>query len=203
MSYRYSDYDKISGGAVRRYLARLFLALCVIGVGVGYIGNQVSFLPWENFTLFFPGWGSLFLIVPAVYFLLRNPWSWFWALCLGGGALILLSKLDVLPMRKALVVVLGVLLILIGLRILLNPLFRRWKMRRMYRRMEKWTHGSFAEVSMSAGDGTDYTVTVRRSCQYDNTAPCLLYAAVPATVLPYGYIPNCYHRKAASRHQAP
>lgn len=99
MSYRYSDYDKISGGAVRRYLARLFLALCVIGVGVGYIGNQVSFLPWENFTLFFPGWGSLFLIVPAVYFLLRNPWSWFWALCLGGGALILLSKLDVLPMR--------------------------------------------------------------------------------------------------------
>lgn len=28
----------------------------------------------------------------------------------------------------------------------------------MYRRMEKWTHGSFAEVSMSAGDGTDYTV---------------------------------------------
>lgn len=24
--------------------------------------------------------------------------------------------------------------------------------------MEKWTHGSFAEVSMSAGDGTDYTV---------------------------------------------
>lgn len=158
MSYRYSDYDRISGGAVRRYLARLFLALCVIGVGVGYIGNQVSFLPWENFTLFFPGWGSLFLIVPAVYFLLRNPWSWFWALCLGGGALILLSKLDVLPMRKALVVVLGVLLILIGLRILLNPLFRRWKMRRMYRRMEKWTHGSFAEVSMSAGDGTDYTV---------------------------------------------
>ena len=140
MSYRYSDYDKISG------------------VGVGYIGNQVSFLPWENFTLFFPGWGSLFLIVPAVYFLLRNPWSWFWALCLGGGALILLSKLDVLPMRKALVVVLGALLILIGLRILLNPLFRRWKMRRMYRRMEKWTHGSFAEVSMSAGDGTDYTV---------------------------------------------
>ena len=48
MSYRYSDYDKISGGAVRRYLARLFLALCVIGVGVGYIGNQVSFLPWEK-----------------------------------------------------------------------------------------------------------------------------------------------------------
>ena len=119
---------------------------------------EAAFLPWENFTLFFPGWGSLFLIVPAVYFLLRNPWSWFWALCLGGGALILLSKLDVLPMRKALVVVLGVLLILIGLRILLNPLFRRWKMRRMYRRMKKWTHGSFAEVSMSAGDGTDYTV---------------------------------------------
>ena len=77
MSYRYSDYDKISGGAVRRYLARLFLALCVIGVGVGYIGNQVSFLPWENFTLFFPGWGSLFLIVPAVYFLLRNLHSRF------------------------------------------------------------------------------------------------------------------------------
>lgn len=182
MSYRYSDYAKISGGAVRRYLARLFLALCVIGVGVGYIGNQVSFLPWENFTLFFPGWGSLFLIVPAVYFLLRNPWSWFWALCLGGGALILLSKLDVLPMRKALVVVLGVLLILIGLRILLNPLFRRWKMRRMYRRMEKWTHGSFAEVSMLPGteQTTRFALAVRLTIWQERALPALRWKLLSA-----------------------
>lgn len=183
MSYRYSDYDKISGGAVRRYLARLFLALCVIGVGVGYIGNQVSFLPWENFTLFFPGWGSLFLIVPAVYFLLRNPWSWFWALCLGGGALILLSKLDVLPMRKALVVVLGALLILIGLRILLNPLFRRWKMRRMYRRMKKngRTAPSRKSVCLPGTEQTTrFALAVRLTIWQERALPALRWKSLSA-----------------------
>lgn len=162
MRYRYSDYENVRGGSVRRYLSRLFLALCVIGVGVGYIGNQVSFLPWANFTLFFPGWGALFLIVPSVYFLLRYPWSWFWTLCLGGGILIILSKLDVMPMQKALVIFLGVLLILLGLRILLNPLFRRWRMRRMRRRMTKWVSGvsgSDGNVRFSGEDATNYAVS--------------------------------------------
>ena len=158
MNFNYSDIDKLQGSAVRRFLARLFLSLCVIGVGVGYIGNQVPFLPWENFTLFFPGWGALFLIIPAIYFLLHNKWSWFWAACLVGGILILCFKLDVMPMKNAWIIVLGLLLIFIGLRILLNPFVRRWRARRLHRNARKYFSYS-ADASFDIGDKSGYSVS--------------------------------------------
>lgn len=119
------------GRSIRQYLSRVFLALCIMGVGIGYLGNYIPFLPWEHFTLFFPGWGSLFLIVPAIYMLIRWPFSWFWPVCLLVGVLILLSKLEVYPFGTCVAIVLAVLVILIGLRILFNPLFRRWRTRRI------------------------------------------------------------------------
>ena len=136
MSYRYSDYDKISGAAPSAGTLHACSLPCASSASAsGYIGNQVSFLPWKTSRCSSPAGlpvpdrtCRLFPAPQSVVVVL--------ALCPGGGAPILLSKLDVLPMRKALVVVPGALLILIGLRILLNPLFRRWKMHRMYRRME-------------------------------------------------------------------
>ena len=157
MNFGYSDMKKRQGRTVRAFLARLFLALCVVGAGVGYIGNQVSFLPWENFTLFFPGWGALFLIIPSAYFLLRGGWSWFWVACLTGGMLIVCSQLNVMPMKKAWILVLGALLILIGLRILLNPLFRRWHARRLYRRVQKSFCGT-VDSSLNIDDKSGYSV---------------------------------------------
>lgn len=157
MNFNYSDVDTYQRGAARRFLARLFLALCVIGAGVGYIGNQVPFLPWENFTLFFPGWGALFLIIPSVYCLLRSGWSWLWVACLAGGMLIICSKANVMPMKKAWIMILGLLLILIGLRILLNPLFRHWHARRFCRKVRKNIHGTVAD-SFSIDDKSGYSV---------------------------------------------
>jgi predicted membrane protein len=132
MTFRVSS----RGERIRKYLSKLFLGLCVIAVGIGYLGNHLDALPWNGFTLFFPGWGSLFLLVPSVYFLIRSPFSWFWPICLLGGVLILISKLELYPFGTAVAICLAVLVILIGIRIILSPIFRRMRRRRMRHKVQ-------------------------------------------------------------------
>ena len=131
MTFHYSR-----GASVRKYLANLFLGLCVIAVGVGYLGNHLDVLPWTGFTLFFPGWGALFLIIPALYWLIRSPFSWFWPICLLGGVLILISKWDLYPMGQAVSICVAALVILLGIRIILSPLFKRARRKRIRRKMQ-------------------------------------------------------------------
>ena len=120
---KYATYRR--GRRIRKFLANLFLGLFVIAVGVGYLGNHIEALPWSGFTLFIPGWGALFLIIPAIYNLIRNPFSWFWPICLLAGALILLTKLEIYPFKTALAIGLSVLVILVGIRIIFSPVFKR------------------------------------------------------------------------------
>ena len=65
------SYHSSRGASVRKYLSKLFLGLCVIAVGIGYLGNHLDILPWTGFTLFFPGWGSLFLLVHEISRVMR------------------------------------------------------------------------------------------------------------------------------------
>lgn len=151
------------GASVRKYLANLFLGLCVIAVGIGYLGNFLDILPWSGFTLFFPGWEALFLIIPSVYFLIRFPFSWFWPICLLVGVLILISKLEIYPLGTAVGVCVAALVILIGIRIVLAPLFRKARRRRAQRRMQDQlgVNGMvFAEsVEESGADNGRYSVS--------------------------------------------
>ncbi len=122
-----SFFKPSRGKRIRKGIANAFLGLLVIAVGIGYLGNYLDFLPWENFTLFFPGWGSLFLIVPAIYFFICRPTSIFWPIIFLAGVLILLANQDGYEFGKAAAMVLAVAIIFVGLRILLAPLFRRAK----------------------------------------------------------------------------
>lgn len=128
-----SHFKPTRGKHIRRAVANALLGLAVIAVGVGYLGNHLDFCPWENFTLFFPGWGALFLIVPAVYFFICHPSSVFWPICFLGGVLIILSKQESFEFGKAAAIVLAVAVIFVGLRILLIPLFRRAKRKKKER----------------------------------------------------------------------
>ena len=124
------------GDSVRKYLANLFLGLCVIAVGIGYLGNFLDALPWSDFTLFFPGWGYLFLVIPSAYYLIRSPFSWFWPICLLIGVLGLISQLDIYPMDTLIAIGLAVLVILVGIRIILAPLFKRLRRNRIRKKVE-------------------------------------------------------------------
>lgn len=149
---------------VRKYLSELFLALCVIGVGIGYLGNIIPFLPWTNFTIFFPGWGALFLIIPGIWGLIRHPFSWFWILCVLGGTLIILNYLDLYPMKVCVAIVLAIFLILIGIRILLAPLFRRLRRKRAAR----FVHETVSEA-LGGADGDGAILTGNGSGEYGVT----------------------------------
>lgn len=139
--------------AVSRYLGSVFFALCVIAIGIGYLGNQLPFLPWTHFTIFFPGWGALFLIVPAVFALLRKPTSIFWYICLFTGVLIIASKWVNYSFKSWLSIAVAVLIILIGLRMLLSPLIRKARLKKF---KEKIKFSSAVESGSS--DYTDYRV---------------------------------------------
>ena len=152
------------GASVRKYLANLFLGLCVIAIGVGYLGNYLDFLPWENFTLFFPGWGYLFLVIPSVYFLIRSPFSWFWPICLLAGALGLIAHLDIYPADTLIPIGLAVLVILVGIRIILSPIFRRVRRKRIHRKVQEAMSGSgivFTESTEAGSNGNTYNVHFR------------------------------------------
>ena len=160
------------GENVRKYLANLFLGLCVIAVGIGYLGNFLDALPWSDFTLFFPGWGYLFLVIPSAYYLIRSPFSWFWPICLLIGVLGLISQLDIYPMDTLIAIGLAVLVILIGIRIILAPLFKRLRRNRIRRRMENGLRGSgiiFTDSveSGASGDGSYAVSFGERSIHLD------------------------------------
>ncbi|MEG0273770.1 LiaF transmembrane domain-containing protein [Amedibacillus sp. YH-ame10] len=42
---------------------QILIGLIFIGIGVGYLGDQMK---WWEFTIFFPGWWTMFLIIPAI-----------------------------------------------------------------------------------------------------------------------------------------
>lgn len=122
-----SLFNQNRGKRICRAIANAVLGLLVIAVGVGYLGNYLEILPWENFTLFFPGWGALFIIIPSLYFFICRPSSVFWPVCFLCGVLIILSKHENVEFGKASAIVLALAIIFVGLRILLIPLFRRAK----------------------------------------------------------------------------
>ncbi len=149
---RYSP-SRTRGKRIRKGVARTFLGLLVMAVGVGYLGNHLDFCPWENFTLFFPGWGSLFLIIPAIYFFICRPTSLFWPIIGLTGVLVLLANQDGYGFGKAAAIVLAIAVIFVGLRILLSPLFRRIK-RKKKERFASFANQTDTNYSVRFGERT-------------------------------------------------
>ena len=67
----------------------IVIGILLVIIGIGYIGN--IFEVW-NFTLFFPGWWSMFLIVPAIAMIARDGMRPINIVLLGIGAIILITS---------------------------------------------------------------------------------------------------------------
>lgn len=48
---------------------RILLGVILLTIGVGYLGDQFHF--WE-FTMFFPGWWTFFITLPAISCIVKN-----------------------------------------------------------------------------------------------------------------------------------
>ena len=70
------------------------IGIILVIIGIGYVGN--FFDVWD-FEIFFPGWWTLFIIIPSLLKLLRAGFKPIYLITLGTGVIILLAKLGVLP----------------------------------------------------------------------------------------------------------
>ena len=55
--------------SMKRYQSRLITAIILIVVGLLLLADRLG---WIDFTLFFNGWWTLFLIIPGVYSIAKN-----------------------------------------------------------------------------------------------------------------------------------
>lgn len=72
----------------------IVLGILLLIVGIGYVGNV--FEVWK-FTIFFRGWWTLLIIVPAVVAIARHGFKRKYLVWLGGGLLLLLTCSGILP----------------------------------------------------------------------------------------------------------
>lgn len=94
---------------------RILTGLLLIAVGTGYLGD--IFKVWE-FTIFFPGWWTLFLIVPAVYSLLDHGVYFSNIFVLLLGAYYLADANGWIPFRLTFAAIAAICCICVGVRLL-------------------------------------------------------------------------------------
>ncbi|MEG0457429.1 MAG: hypothetical protein RR549_04800, partial [Oscillospiraceae bacterium] len=58
---------------MRKSLGRILIGLAFIAAGFGFFGEMVGL--WDDFTIFFKGWWTLFIIVPSFISLVSNRFS--------------------------------------------------------------------------------------------------------------------------------
>ena len=118
---------------VRKTLNRIVFGLLFIGAGVGYVCKIAGI--WPDFTIFFPGWWTLFIIVPMVISIKKkDPGIFNISLLLLGVALLLSNDAyNIIEFQQFIWVALAALLIVIGIRIICAPMIRRAKYNRTLR----------------------------------------------------------------------
>lgn len=105
----------------RTTLSRIFIGLLVVAIGVGYLGNAL----WNwNFELFFDGWWTLFLIVPAVYGFIKWEFNLFNIILFLTGIALLLNAQGLLE-AGFWAVFIPALVIVFGLYLIFGKFFKR------------------------------------------------------------------------------
>ncbi|MHB1452451.1 MAG: LiaF transmembrane domain-containing protein [Saccharofermentanales bacterium] len=100
---------------MRRNISYILWGLLFIGAAVGLIGNIIGV--WD-FTVFFPGWWTIFLILPALIAMIQNGIRIPNSIVLCVGVLFLLESQEIIP-DKLLYKLLGpAVLLLVGILII-------------------------------------------------------------------------------------
>lgn len=94
---------------------QIISGLLFLGIGIGYLGRALNV--WE-FTIFFPGWWSLFLILVALYHMLGYGihFADLFLACIG--VYFLLEANDIVTIHLTFPFLIGVCCIWIGLKVI-------------------------------------------------------------------------------------
>lgn len=106
---------------MKYHLGDKFFGLVLLAIGVGYIGDLCN--AWQ-FTIFFPGWWTMFIILPSVVSILNYGIHFWNVVSTLFGVALLLSSNDIFDMKYAMKFLLPIFLILWGLSILFGR--KKW-----------------------------------------------------------------------------
>ena len=93
----------------------LFWGIVLIVVGILFLGRNMN---WWNFSIFFEGWWTLFLIVPSIISLVRKESMGTSFLILVLGVLLLLASQNVIEWSTIWKVFLPIIIMVVGLSII-------------------------------------------------------------------------------------
>ena len=93
----------------------LFWGIVLIVVGILFLGRNMN---WWNFSIFFEGWWTLFLIVPSIISLVRKESMGTSFLILVLGVLLLLASQNVIDWSTIWKVFLPIIIMVVGLSII-------------------------------------------------------------------------------------
>ena len=107
---------------MRSRLSNILWGLFFVLIGIGFAGN--AFNLWD-FNLFFPGWWTLFIIIPCGISIIQNGFQTGSSIGLAIGVMLLLSRQGFFNMRLVGQLIVPVILIIIGLGIMFSNTFQK------------------------------------------------------------------------------
>lgn len=108
---------------MRRRLSNIILGLIFVFIGVGFAGDVMNL--W-TFNIFFPGWWTMFIIIPCLISIIRGDISAGTITGLIIGVMLLVSRYFHFDFNVWKLII-PIILIIIGLQIILQGTFRRPK----------------------------------------------------------------------------
>lgn len=100
----------------------IFWGLFFIIIGIGYGGDATGF--WQ-FTIFFSGWWTFFIIIPSLIGLIQKGYNTSEFIGLLVGIVLFLSARDVLNLRVIGKLIFPAILVIIGLGIIFNDVIKK------------------------------------------------------------------------------
>lgn len=101
----------------KKLVSRIFLGVLILALGTILCGNAMGI--WDV-DVFFPGWWTLFIIIPCLYFIVVDGPDFGNVIGLIVGVVLLLSKISIFKGYISWRIILPVIIIIIGIKIIVS-----------------------------------------------------------------------------------
>ena len=101
----------------KKLVSRIFLGVLILALGTILCGNAMGI--WDV-DVFFPGWWTLFIIIPCLYFIVVDGPDFGNVIGLVVGVVLLLSKISIFKGYISWRIILPIIIIIIGIKVIVS-----------------------------------------------------------------------------------